>query len=167
MAALLGLGAAINTWVEASLMPTFSQDYSYSGCVVTDQTSESSAAVNVPDSSVGGSLAEPSLPGSVAFCVTFLTAGRGRSSRGRNYIPAIAEPFVIGNTLDLTQANLYVAAYEALFAVATDQNVTWVVVSHQTAGAPRVAGLAQPVTGVRYADRFIDSQRRRLTGRGT
>jgi hypothetical protein len=44
---------------------------------------------------------------------------------------------------------------------------TWVVVSRFSGGVERVTGVTTPVVQAAYHDLNLDSQRRRLTGRGT
>jgi hypothetical protein len=164
---MLTLADDINAYWNDTVMPLLSIDLVFRGCIVTDQSSESAPAVNVPTGPTPGGIGTESAPNSVAFVVKFLTAGRGRSSRGRNYVPGIPNNLLVLNTIDGTLANDLVSAYQGILASGFDADWEWSVVSHFTGGAPRAAGLPQAVIGAGYTDLIVDSQRRRLPGRGT
>ena len=104
-------------------------------------------------------------PGSVAACISFRSANRGRGSRGRNYVSGITENNVSGNTLDAGQISLLVAAYELLLG-GGDIPASWVwsIVSRFLLGSPRVSALVQEVLDVLSTDITVDSQRGRLRG---
>jgi len=104
-------------------------------------------------------------PGSVAACISFRTANRGRGSRGRNYVGGITENNVTGNQIDVGQLNLLVASYELLLG-GGDIPASWVwsVVSRFLLGSPRVSALVQEILDVLSTDLTVDSQRGRLRG---
>lgn len=164
---MLTLASDLNTFWVAELVPFLSVDCTFIGCEVTGQWSLSAPSVAQPITPEAGGIANPSLPGSVAFVITFLTAGRGRSSRGRNYVPAITEAAVTGNMIDSGRALSFLAAYQDILGSSFDAAWEWSVVSHVTGGLDRTTALIQPVIGARFADLVVDNQRRRLTGRGT
>jgi len=68
----------------------------------------------------GGPIVGDMMPGSVSLCVTFRTAKRGRSFRGRNYISGFTEGQVAGNSFAVTAPNNIATAYDLL--VAADMN---------------------------------------------
>jgi len=108
------------------------------------------------------------LPGNCSLSISFRTAGRGRSSRGRNYFVGLVESQVNGDVVNGGNVDAYQTLYEELIgAGSVVTGWQWVVVSRFFNGAPRTAGLAQPVTAVVVVDSFIDSMRSRLLGRGT
>ena len=113
-----------------------------------------------------GGNTSPALPGNVAFCVTHTTGLTGRSNRGRTYFGGIAESHISGDTIQQAMADYLVDTLVNLRLVVT--NIGWehVVVSLYNNRQPRTTGVTIPVTGYRYADRTLDSQRRRLRGRG-
>jgi len=167
VADMLALGGAINSIFETSFPPLHPGSWSYRGTVVTDQASESAPSVLVPSLGTVGTNAADVLPNSNAFCVSFKTAGRGRSSQGRNFVPALPRDSVFEDLIDLTYVEAVITAYNRLLVPDLDIGAALVVVSHVTAGAPRSEGLVEPVVGITYADLILDSQRRRLNGRGT
>jgi hypothetical protein len=154
-------------WAELYSVP-LSNELSLREVTITDLASESgySVSVTAPTPAPTGDVNAPGLPGNVAACISFRTVSRGRSFRGRNYVPGIAEASVSGNTLDATVRAGILAAYNGLAAAVVSDDWEHVVISRFTDGAPRVAGVATPVTSYVFADNFVDSQRRRLTGRG-
>lgn len=103
----------------------------------------------------------------VAMVVSHYTDNRGRSFRGRNYIPALPAGYLdTSSTFAETHVDDMTAVYEALQTIMNDTPFTHVVVSRYTGGAPRLLGLTTPV--VRYqAKRSIGTQRRRVTGYGS
>lgn len=165
---LQNLATALDLWVaNYYLLAGLSQDIAYREVFVTDLTTATSptasASVNAGDI---GTLTQPSLPGGTCIVASFRTAGRGRSSRGRNYISGLGESTVTGNQVALVITTQFITAYEELINnPPTDWQ--WVVVSRYTGGNPRASGVTEPITSVTFTDLNVDSQRRRLTGRGT
>jgi len=124
-----------------------------------------SVTLSVSPAVVGG-VALESVPSNVSYAIQFKTDLRGRSFRGRNYIPGIPNDKINTNTITSGDRTSFTAAYEAISAVGVDLGRRHVVVSRFSAGAPRTIGLATPVTAIATADATVDSQRRRLPGRG-
>ena len=108
----------------------------------------------------GTDISGSSLPGNVAFVLSFRTANRGRSGRGRNYIGGLNEDDVTGNLLTEAKANLFRDAYSAFLSEALFP-YRWVVVSRYNDGVKRAEGLVQTVTTVLYTDLTVDSMRGR------
>lgn len=106
------------------------------------------------------------LPGNVTMCVTFVTAQRGRSFRGRNYVVGLNETDVVGNNVDGGTVDGYIGYYEDLQEAISTLGWQMVVVSRYSNNAPRNPGISVGITSFK-ADEYVDSQRRRLTGRGT
>jgi len=105
------------------------------------------------------------MPGSVACCISFRTANRGRGARGRNYVGGITENNVTGNGIDVGQINLLVAAYELLLGGGgIPASWVWSIVSRYLLSSPRVSAFVQEVVDVLSTDLTADSQRGRLRG---
>jgi len=106
------------------------------------------------------------IPGSNTVAISFKTLNAGRSYRGRNYFVGLNEGQVSGNQITVTVRDALRTAWSILLATsATPPPATWGVFSRFTAGAPRVTGVFTPITNV-TVDVDVDSQRRRLAGRG-
>lgn len=114
--------------------------------------------------STGGS----TLPNNCAFAVSFRTAGRGRSYRGRNYCLAIQTGWTSGLQVTSSYRNGILAAYRALLPEGAHDPTPfrWVVGSRYHDNEPRDPGIAIPILAVVVANDDLDSMRRRLAGRG-
>jgi hypothetical protein len=157
---------ARDNWVT-HMMPVLTEDYIYREAYVTDLTTQTSpAATAVPISLTTGAGQSDAAPGSVTLCLSLRTSGRGRSSRGRQYISGLSEGSIIDNAWDSTKAAEVVTAFQAYQNSMNLAGYNLVVLSRISEGNPRDLALAQAVTGILTTDLFIDSQRRRLTGRG-
>jgi hypothetical protein len=166
--AMVVLGDDLITWWLTSVGAHLVTALTFREIYLTDLSSKTAPTATVTTGlPAQASVAQNSLPNNSAACISFRSAGRGRSSRGRNYIPAISEASVIGNSISAAlQANL-VAGYEDLMDAATyTDDWTWIVYSRFENGLPRAEALIAPVDAVVFTDNIIDSQRRRLPGRG-
>lgn len=163
----VALAGILETWWETYMAPTLSQGISLHEIYITDLTSANSFTVTHTVSPViPGTVANAVLPNNVALAVSFRTAQRGRSYRGRNYICGLAENQVTDSTVNGAVSTALIGAYNQ-FKIALDAEIyEWVVVSRYSAGQPRTNGIATPVTAVAVVDLTVDSQRRRLPGRG-
>lgn len=104
-------------------------------------------------------------PSNVAMCVSLLTGYGHRSGRGRSYLMGIPDGEVIGNTFDPPFVNQIKQAYDNIIVTAISYNLTYVVASRYHDKEPRPLGVCVPITNTRI-DPTVDSQRRRLPGRG-
>jgi len=159
--------AAHDAW-KAFIMPQLSSDYAlretYAVSLESDD-GETSEASTVPQP-VGGQ-PDPSVPGNVTMCLSLRTAFRGRSARGRQYISGLAVSAYDGNQwIQVAADNILSAFGDYKAQVETATNTRLVVVSRVQDGSPLVQGRTYAVTNVVLTDLFIDSQRRRLSGRG-
>ena len=105
-------------------------------------------------------------PNSAALAVSFRTAARGRTARGRNYVFGMPQAYLVSNSFSAPFVNGVQSAYNTLIGVAADNGYTWVVASRYENNAPRTSGLTRPVTAAVVVDEVLDSQRRRLPKRG-
>ena len=159
------LASEVSSWWEANVKANVSNTVTLRAIKVTSLASETSPAfelsVNVP-----GTGTSPAMPNNVSGVIKFLTAGRGRSSRGRNYIVGLMDEAVLNNTIHTTTIANYITAYNKLRDSTIITSGTWVVASRMLNKEWRTTGLAQEITGVAFTDDKVDSQRRRLPGRG-
>jgi len=134
---------------------------------VTDWTTETSPSItyNTGLPLIGGT-GQPAAPSNVSLTVSFRTEGRGRSSRGRNYLLGIQEAEVDNNVVGSAFSNRWTSFLNTLIDPGPPECI-WVVVSTIEDGLPRAAGLVQPVSTFVFVDMTVDSQRRRLPGRGS
>jgi len=165
---MTGLMNDMLLWWTTELAPWLSADISLRELVCTDLSTITgpSVAQAAPVPNPDGGVGFGSLPGNCALCVSFRTNLRGRSYRGRNFVAGLPETEVTGNTVATATVNGIQDAYQAIPASISSFPFEHTVISRFTAGAPRVAGASTPVTSYVVVDPFVDSQRRRLTGRG-
>lgn len=164
---MAALGAALDTWWHTYCRPRQTTETELREIYLTDQASSVAPVLSVsPTVPTSGAVSEDTLPNNCALTVSFKTAGRGRSARGRNYFLGIPETVVDSSQVQNVYASFILGAYQGLLADIPASGWDWVVVSHQFNKVPRSTGLAQPVTSVALTDLVIDSQRRRLPGRG-
>lgn len=135
---------------------------------ITDLTSDTAPVYSAaPSPKPNGNVTGDPLPNNVSLAVSFRTSGRGRSSRGRNYVFGLAEAEVTGNVVEAGYLSTIQTAYDSVQSdIAVDLGADWVVVSRYHNKAPRTTALVQQVTAAVIVDPFVDSQRRRLPGRG-
>lgn len=106
-------------------------------------------------------------PNNVAACVTLRTDLRGRAYRGRTYVGGIALGSIDNQNLSSIAETAINDAFASLVATAQAERVPLVIVSRQLNNAPRTTAAVTPVTSASLRDSVLDSQRRRLPGRGT
>ena len=166
---LLTLATAIGAWWAADIMPHLTSQLTMREIVARDLTTATgSQAVDPSWAGIAGGVEGTSVPSNVALAISFRTALSGRSFRGRNYISGFDVDHVPNNTINTGVADALVAAYNDLQTAVTEvlAGVTWVVVSKFSEGVPRLAGEVTTVLVASLTDYFVDSMRRRLTGRG-
>lgn len=133
----------------------------------THLAAQNSPAVEVPFSEDNaGAEAYPPMPGNVALCITMRTMLRGRSYRGRTYLPGITGNSFSGSNITgavIADVITWFDSWE--FLDVEGEPYANVVLSRYHDHVARVAGVATPVTGW-SANPVVASQRRRLPGRG-
>ena len=110
------------------------------------------------------------LPSSNSIAIRKTTATLGRSGRGRWYWP-LGNSSALGatnDTVNLAHITRYENALIAFQSVVEGAPFPCEmgIVSYRSGGVQRSAGLFSRITGWSTADALVDSQRRRLTGRG-
>lgn len=135
--------------------------------IATALDSEDGAQVEVAEDrngSASGTLA----PLNVTLAIKFTTGKRGRSYRGRMYWPATSNSYLSGNQYLAPQAEDMRGSVQAFFeTIVSDAAVDHVVVSYCQDGVWNSTGITTTVLNYVLTDIDVDSQRRRLTGRGT
>jgi len=164
---LQALATTISAWYVTNMLPVLNEAFSGVAVHARDLTSSIGFTADVPMSGTGAESGEAA-PNNVSMAVSFRTSLSGRSNRGRNYVPVISNSQITGNVIDTAWAQSVVDAYALLLfgGGGLPAGWVWVVVSRFTGGLPRVAGTFQEVFSVLVTDLIVDSQRRRLPGRG-
>lgn len=158
----------INTWAREELLPLLNTSLALIQIIgrILDAV-DSLSFISTTSLPAAGSTTGTSVANNVSYVLSLRTALAGRSFRGRNYVPGLSESVTTHNHIDAGERTALLDAYETLRAgVAEPDGWEMVVVSRFHDNAPRVTGLATPVVAITTFDDVLDSQRRRLPGRG-
>jgi hypothetical protein len=165
------VAAAVHTAVVSDLVPATAPEIIFNQIGFEDVRTVPFGGAVLSTALAPGSLAFSGshLPSDVCIAVKKSTATLGRSGRGRWFWPlgntaALAHPDEVGATYGtqiITALTNFQATVEAISG-----SPQMGIVSYRSAGAPRAAGLFSRITGWSLGDLYVDSQRRRLLGRG-
>lgn len=163
IAELENLADYLSGWWATNIAPLLSTAIVYRETYVVSLASPTApGVVSLSEAGEQGDVTGVRLPNESAPCISFRSLTRGRSGRGRNYLPPPAQAQMAdANNISVALANAYTAAYEELITTPPPDSWQWIVYSRYTAGAPRATGVAYPVVAVGFVDRKIDSQRKR------
>ena len=157
------LASGVNDWWVTRMKPALSSEITLE---TVDVVAKDVAQGFIGGVAVGltGDLIGSTLPANVAYCLKFTTGLAGRSARGRNYIAAIRESDVDGNTIDAACSTALLVAYRTLLQGGLEEipNWVWSVVSFQSNNAPRAVAQVLPITWATTTGLRVDTQRRRL-----
>jgi len=162
------LGDAIISANNTDFMPYVSNELSFQEVNVLDLDSATGPSVTrnggLPNI---GDVVEPSVPNNAAMVITRRTDLRGRSYRGRVYLPGMTRGSLADSVIwGTTRMGQMAAAYNAIWAAGTVLGWTHTVVSYQEDGVARAEGVATEVTAITVRQN-VDDMSRRLAGRGT
>jgi hypothetical protein len=119
------------------------------------------APVHTASATFTGDRAGTPLPGQDVMTVTFITANRGRSGRGRNYISGFLPTDVTNNRWGSTQRTGIATGYQNLASYVNPLTLgSHVVVSFQHDGVTLSEGLPQPVVAYRANEPVYNMQNR-------
>jgi len=121
----------------------------------------------LPVGTTTGALSPVMIPNNGSFAVSFRTSTGGRSGRGRNFWLGIPEDQTTQSRLNAGYITNILSEYNGMVgADAVSSGWTWCVYSRFSGGIPRVFGAAYEIIAAVAVDDIVDSQRRRLPGRG-
>ena len=164
---LASMTTDMEAWRVAELVPQLSSDITFAAWYAVDLTTLTSPTLTTPiTAATSGTASSPSVTNNTALTTTFYTDKRGRSYRGRVYTPGL-EAAALNNSSEINtaQAIAMVAAYSAINSYLS-LGFVHAVISRFNGGAARTTGVATPIT-LYGSDVLLDSQRRRLEGRGS
>lgn len=162
-----GLAGAIAANYIALVKPSVPSTLLLREIYVVDLSDSTAPAVTyTTDLPVAGDDGAAAMPNNVTICVSFRTLGRGRSSRGRNYLLGITENEVNDNIVSEVAWLPWFALYQELLDFGGVGPWVWGVLSTVSGGVPRTTGFFQDIIAYTVVDNVVDSQRRRLPGRG-
>jgi len=169
--------AAVEAWIASDYADLMTTAVSWDTIVATDLTTQTGLQVVHPiDPAIPGTVsAGTPLPNEVAFVVKHNTLYRGRSFRGRTYIPGLTTgQMATSNSVTPEYAAAAVAAFTNLRAniEAVDHSFLQSIVSRYHGKlengkpAPREIGLSSPITTSSISDLLVDSRKSRKPGVG-
>lgn len=164
----------MNTVIQAELLPFLTSSIQLIELVARLLDTASSIGLSfVPEPIPSGSVAAEALPNNDTYTISFKTGLTGRSFRGRNYVPGLTIDSVVSNNVTATFRAGVLSFYNTLKAQGEANGLTMVVVSRYSGvnpvtgdPIPRAIGISTPITTFTTFDTVVDSQRRRLPGRG-
>lgn len=156
----------VDSW-NTHIKVMVSSELSFDAIKFTDASSESGPTLYYTTGlPLVGSLAGAAcLPGNVTAVASLNTAKRGKSYHGRLYHVGITEAETIGNVLQSNMRASITAYLEEIMGNCHIEGYDLCVVSFYHNGAPRVTAEVTPVATI-VVNGTLDSQRRRLPGRG-
>lgn len=165
--ALEDLANVVSTWWELEMAPFAASTVNLREVNATDLSVINSWFASTSPTATGEKLTAI-MPGNVTLAVSFRTGKIGRAYRGRNYVVGLTEDVITIDTVNSATVSGLALAYADLpdMVFSVNENASWVVVSRFIGNAPRLQGVTTPVTSIVIVDDTVDSQRRRLTGRG-
>lgn len=156
----------LEDWWTATGRPFQTAQSSLVRTTATDLTSSTGSVYDNPITPTAGTAAGTAAPNNVALVSSFKTANRGRSYRGRAYWPCIPTSQLVNPvTVQTAYAADLATAVGTLLTDLETQGYTPVIVSRQENNVVRTTGVTTPITAIEV-ETNLDSQRRRLAGRG-
>lgn len=156
-----------SAWWTSFLKPQLATSTSLTSIVASDQSVEGGnqyqATVNEAATGSGSAV-----PLNACVVISGRTAKRGRSYRGRSYLSGLRDAIlgVSMNAISSAFASTLAGGFASLASTLDGHGLDHVIASKQHNGAPVNPAETNEVTAY-VVDTNIDSQRRRLTGRGT
>jgi hypothetical protein len=161
------IASLFGSWWETDLSPEVSHDLILTEVVATDISQEGGTQEAwTPTGIVTGGNSSGSTPNNVALCISLRSVQRGRSYRGRSYLAGLPETSVNKSRLDPSFVTAFVSSYNGLIVDLADAGFRLVVVSRFHNKLPRIVPITTPIVLALAVDNVVDSQRRRLPGRG-
>ncbi len=164
---LVDLTNTANTSWQAHMLPLQSNQISLTGFTATAQDSSSAPSVIKTVTSTAGGHNGPSVPNNSAMTVSMRTPSRGRSYRGRMFLPGM--PLDDVNTSVLWALSSIGSVLTAFASFVDDIKMSGLykvgVLSTHSGGSPRSSGVFTEYNAYSI-DQAINSMRRRLAGRG-
>lgn len=165
---LQAINTFFNSWMTTYYKACMSQTIALFNIKSTDLSAQTGAVVEyAPATPIAGTAqGGEQLPLNVAAVIKWTTSQRGRSYHGRTYVPGLDTSVVTINTLDTALVTAITSAASGLWSGIRDEGWSLAVVSYCNNKTWRTTGVATPI--IAYSvDPHVNSQRRRLPGRGT
>jgi hypothetical protein len=151
---------------DGAICPHLSQDYTFDHVHAVDLTDAVGFVADTGLAGTSGGVASPTEANNAAIVITYRTALRGRSFRGRTYLAGIPQSKrVSGIAVDETWVTSLITSFEDFTHFTGFVDSHPVVLSRTMAGVRLTTCEITPIVAF-TANNIIDAQRRRLGGRG-
>lgn len=163
---LLAVASEGTSWWQSTLGNNIENDTTLRQCRATDMTVEGGPQ-NIQTSGVAGAISGTFMPLNAASVVSLRTAKRGRSYRGRAYVSGSPASALISDVdISSTQAANLASAFTTLQSALDALGFDMVVASKRHNNVTTNPAELNEVIAI-LCDQHLDSQRRRLSGRGS
>jgi len=155
-------------WWDVQMQPLVHLGVNLIKILARDLTVEDGVAIEYTTGlPLTGTAGNP-LPNNVTLAIKWSTGLAGRSFRGRTYLVGLPDSALDSNVNQITStyASSLDGAAENLIDLITGDGWSLAVASFFHNNAPRTSAVVTPITAA-FVERNVDSQRRRLAGRGT
>lgn len=160
------IGNRFILWWTSELRPLVSSTVTLREVSVVDQSVENGVGVVTADTlPLAGLNGNNAMPNGTTIAVKWSTGRTGRSYRGRTFHIGLTESQVTANAIENAFAATLRGVYAALVLDLKGDLTPLVVASRYSNNAPRTTGISTEVLAATI-NPIIDSQRRRLPGRG-
>lgn len=165
---LEAVASTVNTVVPTTWMPLMPTNIVYQETNVIDLSVEGGSQVTQSVvGGQGGGVSGNALPNNVTLAVRLKSGIGGRSGSGRIYWPGFAtSQQALANTIDTGVVSDIISAIGDLIAALELIDTIITIVSRYLNSSVRPEGVPFVVNNVTVFDNTVDSQRRRLPGRG-
>jgi hypothetical protein len=159
---LENIGSAVHAWWLAHRDDQVVAAMALEEIIVTDwSVANGLQGVVIVSPPAPGTNTGTDLPSNIATVVSLYTGFSGRSYRGRQYWCGVPEASITANSIATAYVALMISDMGELIDALAAEGCVVCVASFQSAGVPRVTGVATPVTNW-GADNVVDTQRRRI-----
>lgn len=160
------IALAVSDWFTDHYAPLLVSTVTGVEVVVTDWSTDAGPRVVSRDiAGIAGGDGTLPAPNNVSFKIAFSAGVRGAHAGGP-FVYGLPANKIDASTLDVTLANDLVNAWVLLGTDLLALDYQLVVVQNCEDNAWLTIALVHPIAGITYTDLVVDSQRRRLPGRG-
>lgn len=163
------LAFELEAWWRSSIRAHQSASLNLHHIMVQNLDAQAAPGVLVqPAAPTVGAVAGTFMPNNVTVAISLRTGLSGRSFRGRVYHCGLASSYILNNSIQPSLLPNILTGYRNLILPAGNvptAGFELVVLSYYANKAVRAAPVPTPVTAMQ-SDGILDSQRRRLPGRG-
>jgi hypothetical protein len=158
--------AVVNPWITTTLRPRQAANVVYKEVVIQDEPSMAGPRFVYPGDLLSGTHSGDPSNNATTIAIRKNTSGRGAHFRGRIYHIGLADNVVTNNNVEVVEITAILSTYEALLTALETAGYPLLHAYRASGPPPQPLVGATPVTSFTVSDTIVDTQRRRLPGRG-